>query len=167
LLHTEARQRWNASVKPRSQAFREIVTIFEEKLEEGYMTVQEILEMYFTKHERDLVIPADKRHNMALARIQRRNRDRYRMLIRSQRFAPWADQANSLKLKLGMLWFGLPVAPIEFHPDDEFESGSDTADDIAEAETDKRREEAARNGNSLRFLNSYGKRHFGRDNLRG
>jgi hypothetical protein len=166
LLRTEPRQRWNASVKPRGQAFKEIVSIFEEKLAEPETTVQNILDEYFTRHERELVIPADKRRNRALAKIQRRNRARYRILMRSQRFAPWADQATTLKLKLAMLWFGLPVAPIEFDWEDELASGSDTADDIAEIETDKNREKAAKDENRLRFLNSYGQRHFGRDHLR-
>lgn len=167
LLRKPARQRWNAAIKPRSQAFKNIVTIFEDKLAGGDMTIQKILDEYFTKYERDLVTPADKRHNRALAKIQSRNRARYRMLMRSQRFAPWADQATSSNVKLAMLWFGLPVAPFEFDLDDEFRSSSDTADDVAEAETERRRERAAQNENSLRFLNSYGKRYFGRDNLRG
>lgn len=166
MLHTPPRQRWCAAVKPRGQAFKEIVAIFEEKLEERDTTAQDILDRYFTKHERDLMIPADKRHNRALARIQRRNRVRYKMLMRSQRFAPWAEQATALKVKLAMLWFGLPVAPVEFDAEDEWESGSDTADDMAEAETEKRREEAAKRADSLRFLNSYGQRYFGADRLR-
>lgn len=166
LLRTSPHHRWNAAIKPRGKTFKAIVAIFEEKLEEGNTPVQNILDNYFTKHEIDLMVPANKRRNRALARIQRRNRVRYKMLLRSQRFAPWANQATTLKLKLAMLWFGLPVAPIEFDPEDESGSGSDTGDDIAEAKTDARREERAKHENSLRFLNSYGQRYFGRDQLR-
>jgi hypothetical protein len=137
------------------------VRIFEEKLNDPKATVQDVLEEYFTKHERNLLIPADKRRNRVLAKIQRRNRVRYRMLLRSQRFSAWAGHAKDLHLKLAMLWFGLPVAPIEFSGADELESGSDTSQDIAEAETDERREEAATNEKTLRFLNEYGERHFG------
>ena len=166
-LRTPAPDRWNAAVKPRSQAFRQVVTMFEEKLNEDGSTIDDILAKYFTPHERDLLSPADRRRNRVLARIQRRNRVRYRMLLKSRWFNLWTNQATSTALKLAMLWFGLPVSPMELNPDDEYDSASDTADDIAEAETEKRREEAARVQNSLRFLNSYGQRHFGRDHLRG
>lgn len=165
LFRTPAPRRWNATIRPDSQAFREIVGIFGEKLQTS--SVQDILEQSFTRHERDLVVPVDKRRNASLARMQRRNRARYRMLMRSRRFSDWAGQAGSLEFKLAMLWFGLPVAPIGFGLDDEAGSGSDTADDKAEKETDRRREEAVRNENTLKFLNRYGKRQFGVDSLRG
>lgn len=164
-LRTPAPRRWNAAIKPRSRAFRDVVETFQEQLTES--SIEEILQEYFTRHERDLLIPADRRRNRALARIQRLNRVRCRMLLQSQRFSTWAGIADSLELKLAMLWYGLPVAPIEFDPEEEFETGSDTDDDVARAETEKRAAAADRKKNSLRFLNSYGQRHFGRDHVRG
>ncbi|KAB5584974.1 hypothetical protein GE09DRAFT_10506 [Coniochaeta sp. 2T2.1] len=163
-LQKIARRRWNAAIKPRSPRFQKTLTMFREKLKGS--SIEAVLDQFFTRHEQDLLIPADKRRNPALAWIQRNNRDRYRRLMRSPRFAIVQGYEATLELKLTMLYFGLPVSCIQIDPVDEFDCDTDTADDEAEVETEKRREEAAKKQNKLRWLNAYGNRHLGRDNLR-
>lgn len=170
LLHGRARKRWNATIQPQSKEFKDVVNMFGEKLSDPKQTIRKILDEHFTAHERDLVVPADKTRNKALARIQKRNRLRYETLLKSPRFASRKGNAGSLKVKLAMLWFGMPVAPLSLGFGESGDSGLDSdsdGDTTAMPPNIQAFMCKERNEKSLRFLNSYGMRHFGTDDLRG
>ncbi len=58
---------------------------------------------------RSLLLPADRKCNPALAKLQASKRDRYQALLDSARFKGWASKAD-LAFKLTLAYFGLLVA---------------------------------------------------------
>jgi hypothetical protein len=166
-LRESAEKRWNAAIDPRGKEFGDKVAMFKEMLANPKGTIQGILDEFFTHHEQSLLVPAQRSLNRMLAKIQRMNSNRYRAMMKLERYSMWADKADRMEVVLTMLWFGLPVPPLSFGRPCYYDSGNDTDDEEAEAEREKVRQEGAKTENSLRFLNSYSQRHFGRDNLRG
>lgn len=160
----DAPMRWDAAVDPSSDAFRAKYREFGAALRDPIKTTDGIINACFTAHEKAMLIPADNRRNPALHRIQSDNRARYQALLKSERFKKWAPRAG-LAFKFTLVYYGLPVAPMTIgfeHSFLDWESGSDDDDDDEDPNQDGRPP-----GGYLRFLNSYGVRHFGQCSLRG
>ena len=113
-------------------------------------------------------MPADPRKEPDLHAMQENNRTRYDALMRrpdpetpGDRGGRFASRSNSLRLKLTMLWFGLPVEPLAMDVrreraemwarPDEAPSESEASDEEIDAE------------GPLRFLNAYEGRTWGKD----
>ncbi|KAK5662163.1 hypothetical protein OQA88_8068 [Cercophora sp. LCS_1] len=104
-------------VDPKSEDFKKMEQIFFDMLEGkygGHDSIQYILHTYFDEHERDLLLPVSKAEDRALWELQRRSTEVYKKLLSEKR---WEDVRGKtgdelLVLNLTMLWFGLPVEPI-------------------------------------------------------
>lgn len=154
-------KRWNAAIDPSSDEFKAKHREFGTALRDPTKTTAEILNSSFTAHEKAMLTPVDRRGNPALYRIQADNRIRYQNLLKSVRFKAWAARAD-LAFKFTLTYYGLPVAPMIIGSEQVFsdwEDGSDEGEDLLQSGRPL--------GGHLRFLNSYGVRHFGQSSLRG
>jgi hypothetical protein len=175
LLLTEKEQaastRRKPEIDPSSSEFYNVFNWLTTRSEEELISVQDVLDEHFTPHEHSLLTPANPRTDRALSQIQRLNRVRYFALMETERFKEWRDEAGNLVFKLTMLWFGLPVAPVDDLPADSEDEGweetvgeEDGLEAVGQYKHDKSYQPV---GEPLRFLNSYGVRYFGDDSLRG
>ncbi|KAI1800326.1 hypothetical protein F4811DRAFT_539616 [Daldinia bambusicola] len=71
------------------------------------LTIQEILQNTFEPHEICLIEPVS--HPPELVRLQKRNSIRYQQILETR----FRGHAPTLQLKLALLYFGLPVAPMK------------------------------------------------------
>ncbi|KAI0881377.1 uncharacterized protein GGS22DRAFT_197088 [Annulohypoxylon maeteangense] len=101
-------QRANPTIHEYHPRFQFMLRYFFSLLESTMLTLQEILERTFEPHEIRLLEPATA--PSPLAKLQRDNSIRYQRILETR----FKGQRQSLQLKLAILYFGLPVAPI--HP---------------------------------------------------
>jgi hypothetical protein len=119
------------------------------------MSVEAILNRYFSAHERLLFTPATS--TPSLVKLQKDDAWRYRQLL-GDRFAS-AKNEPPLALELTLLYFGLPVEPMlkDVFIAQQMELELDDLDDVEEYEVRP----------PLHFLTAYDKRSWGRDALKG
>lgn len=165
----ETPKRRNGRIDPNSGDFDLAIKHFTRQLAKD--SVQEVLDEHFTPHERDLIMPADRESNKTLRQIQRHNRVKYSALMKTARFAKWRQEAGRMEVKLAVLWFGLPVAQVDYQPGDSecegWDSESEEDEDVEIVGGYKHLKSDQPVGEPLKFLNSYQMRYFGDDNLRG
>jgi len=163
-LAATAGLRWDPIIDPSSSKFQERLQSYHNLLnqKEGLTTIEQILRVNFSKHERDLLLPADRRHNPALAAIQSRNKVLYGELLRSKRFKKWAPKAD-LAFKLTMASYGLPVAPLTV---DYAQQWAVDESDLDGAGSDWVRDNGEPAEGRLRFLNHYHERMYEWDGIR-
>jgi len=156
--------RWDPNIDPSSSEFQERLQSFNDLLNqtEGPTTIEQILRFNFSQHERDLLLPADRKRNPALAAIQSRNKVLYAELLRSKRFKKWAPKAN-LAFKLTMASYGLPVAPLTV---DSAQQWAADESDLDGAGSDWMRDKGEPAEGRLRFLNDYHVRMYEWDGIR-
>ncbi|KAK0649009.1 hypothetical protein B0T16DRAFT_409262 [Cercophora newfieldiana] len=166
-LTASAPSRWQPDIDPLSDEFFAVVGQFDEALTAGEGragSIAEVLQSRFSPYERDLLAPADRKSNPTLAEIQKRNAKLYSELLKTPRFGNWAEKAD-LSFKLAMLHFGLPVEPMLFNY---WKNWGDYAGETSESESDEWMigDPTEPEQGSLRFLNEYHSRTYGRDESR-
>ncbi|KAI1463253.1 uncharacterized protein F4812DRAFT_255262 [Daldinia caldariorum] len=87
--------------------FMRIERYFFTLLRNTNLTIQEILQNTFEPHEICLIEPVS--HPPELVRLQKRNSLRYQQILETR----FQGHAPTLQLKLALLYFGLPVAPMK------------------------------------------------------
>lgn len=160
----DAPKRWNAFIDPLSDEFVIKYMEFRAALDDPYKTIDGIIREHFTLHERDMLIPVAKRDNPSLYKMQEDNKARYEILFRSHRFVSWTALPD-LAFKFTLVHYGLPVPPLKLDNDQSLAAWNEDDEDYDEGE-DPVQDDRPPDGH-LRFLNSYGVRHFGEDSLRG
>jgi len=155
-LNKKKEDRWNALIDSASPVFQKRLQLFQELLRHPAVTIDDILETYFDKHERSLIRPA--RTPPSVVELQAHNTQRYRQIVR-RRF-PREAVTSPLPLKLTLLHFGFPVEPLVVSVT--LAEGMAAAQ---EEETDTVREHD--NSPPLLFLTAYDRRNFGYDHLKG
>jgi len=161
LARDAAPKRWNAAIDPSSDPFKAKHKEFRTALRDPAKTPYGIINSCFTAHEKAMLIPVDRRSNPALYKIQADNRVRYQALLKSDRFIRWAARAD-LAFKFTLMHYGLPVAPMNVGFEQDLSDWEEDSDEDGALQQNDRPP-----GGYLRFLNSYGVRHFGQRSLRG
>ncbi|KAK3317779.1 hypothetical protein B0T19DRAFT_297554 [Cercophora scortea] len=154
----KAPDRWKPDISPEDEAFKTVLSTFDQALKNKSSTIDSILKQSFSPYERDLLMPVDRRSNLALARIQAENKQRYRDLLNSPRFKDYQHRAD-LAFKFTLLHFGLPVSPMVVDYYQQWSGVEELSDD-----EDMEIDDLARS--RLRFLNRHQKRVYERDSLR-
>ncbi len=158
-LRQEAPKRWNSRIMPDDEEFRNILDTFHAHLADSSMSLVDIFGNYFTNYEQTLLLPASKKQNPVLARLQSSNRKRYNALLESPRFRDWSSRAD-LGFKLTLAYFGLPVAPITIDFDQQVYL------DVPEDDVVEDPKDTTPYGGHLRFLSKYAKRLYDDDRNR-
>ncbi|OTA57387.1 hypothetical protein K449DRAFT_135379 [Hypoxylon sp. EC38] len=99
--------RANPLVHEEDPKFLAIESYFKELLNNSMLTIDQIIYGTFEAHEILLLEPTT--FPPELVQLQRDNTVRYQQILESR----FKDRAPSLQLKLAMLYFGLPVAPMK------------------------------------------------------
>ncbi|KAL2755647.1 hypothetical protein ACRALDRAFT_1082203 [Sodiomyces alcalophilus JCM 7366] len=126
---------------------------FRELLNYPSVTIGQLLDEYFTPHEKRLVIPAVV--PASLAHVQAENTKRFKRLL-AVRFR---GHTITLATKFAMLWFGLPVEPLLPQLFDHARYQVDTTDDLGLQEIEVRP--------PLHFLTAHDQRNYGKEELSG
>ena len=159
-LRQDAPKRWNSRIMPDDEEFRDILDTFHDLLADPSLSLVDIFRNYFTGYEQSLLLPASKKHNPALAKLQMSNQKRYDALLESPRFRDWSSRAD-LGFKLTLAYFGLPVAPITIDFDQQI-----YLDDVHEGDEVEDPMDPTPYGGHLRFLSKYAKRLYDDDRNR-
>lgn len=172
-----SKQRWNADIKPTDEAFTTRYNYFAEELRTK--SPEAVVKQDFSNHEvrKFLNGYVDKKRFKAIHAQQANEKDRYRALLASADYTGVQARSSPLALKLTMMYFGLPVAPMDFTDplqssgDNAFgnlvfstgmnEDGEELNDDFDDEDLSFVPEELR----PLRFLNYYDKRGNGKDNV--
>ncbi|KAH7140125.1 hypothetical protein B0J13DRAFT_637460 [Dactylonectria estremocensis] len=144
-----AAKRMNPAIKPTDPRWREVHDKFALLLEDKNKTIQQILAENFTRHETRLFVPSDRPeikelHNWHAARYK---------VLREGRFKAVEP---TLSVKLTMLYFGVPVEPMD-SPLDEMAAFLDSREPVGPVF------EVAP---PLHFLTAHKHRNWGDDALR-
>lgn len=160
-----SRERWNFAISASDPEFLEVEADFASALTlaSSKESVQSVLDKHFTAFEKKLITPVDKRRHPQLYKIQRLNRKRYLLLLRSPRFAD-RKATTSLPFKLTLLYYGLPVAPMGIGFKDRVEEDIRLDSTVDQDSPDE--EPVKEEMRPLRFLNAYQNRMWGVDSLR-
>ncbi|KAK1970781.1 hypothetical protein LY78DRAFT_744150 [Colletotrichum sublineola] len=149
----EPRERYNALIKPTDDDWISVHDRFKDLLAQPTLRTEQVLDSYFTAHERKLFMPATE--PLSLRSCQEDNTKRYWSLIAGR----FKGCHLSLAMKFTMLYFGLPVEPIlselfeSAKPDFEVDDG----DELYDVEVRP----------PLHFLTAHDQRNYGRDHMRG
>lgn len=167
-----SKQRWNADIKPTDEAFKIKNDHFVEQLRTK--SPEAVVKTHFSNHEvrKFLSGYVDKKRFKAIHTQQTVETNRYKTLLESEEYKDVQERNTPLALKLTMMYFGLPVAPMTFTDPLQtsgesvfgnlvFSTGLNEDEDDAEDEDLSFVPEEMR---PLRFLNYYDKRGYGKDN---
>lgn len=167
-----SKERWNLAIKPTDEVFNRRYEYFVKELETR--SPEAVVKNEFSNHEvrKFLNGYVDKSRFRAIHAQQAADTDLYRALLRSVDYEGVEARTSPLPLKLTMMYFGLPVAPMAFT--DPLQSSGDSLfgnwifssglsqdednfddDDLSFVPEELR---------PLRFLNYYDRRGHGRDN---
>lgn len=167
-----SKQRWNRDIKPADEVFVTKYNYFLTEL--GMKSPEAVVKNDFSNHEirKFLNGYVDKSRFRAIRAQQTVDNDRYRELLRSADYEGVEARSSPLALKLTMMYFGLPVAPMAFT--DPLQSSGDSlfenlifSSDLNEGEDDFEDEDLSfvpEELRPLRFLNYYDRRGHGKDN---
>lgn len=143
--------RVDPTINENSPNFQRQLQYFSHLLTSTRLTLQEILERTFEPHEVRLLEP--KMLPSLMVDSQKENIIRYNRVLRAR----FPSQHQTLELKLTLLWFGLPVAPILPGAHDvDVEMDIDFGYDNMEIKLDP-----------LEFLDDYVERTYGKPNDTG
>ncbi|OHF04647.1 hypothetical protein CORC01_00118 [Colletotrichum orchidophilum] len=150
---TVPQERYNPLIKPTDEAWIAALNQFKELLSLPTLRTEQVLEEYFTPHERKLFMPATEPRS--LRDCQEDYTRRYRNLVTSR----FKGCQPSLAMKFTMLYFGLPVEPVlselvQFAKPD---FDVDDWDELCNTEVRP----------PLHFLTAHDQRNFGYDHMRG
>lgn len=167
-----SKQRWNPAIKPADEAFAIKYNYFLAELKTK--SPEAVVKNDFSNHEvrKFLGGYVDKSRFRAIRAQQTADNDRYRVLLGSSDYEGVEARSSPLALKLTMMYFGLPVAPMAFT--DPLQSSGDSlfgnfifssglheySDDFEDEDLSFVPEELR----PLRFLNYYDRRGHGKDN---
>ena len=98
-------ERWNLGATPSDHEWMEIEDAFHTEIQNG--PLDELLRHCFTPYEIHLISP-DSPSSETLKNLRENNTKRYRYIL-GERFAGYP---SNLRVKLTMLFFGFPVAPL-------------------------------------------------------
>ncbi|KAI1840075.1 hypothetical protein JX266_013725 [Neoarthrinium moseri] len=98
--------RINFLITPRDQDFVNMLQYFDKLLRQDNLSVKEILDAHFTSHEVSKIVPTTKE---PIATWQKQDAARFQELLETQ----FKGVLPTLKMKLTMYYFGLPVAPLK------------------------------------------------------
>ncbi|KAK1981621.1 hypothetical protein LZ30DRAFT_770687 [Colletotrichum cereale] len=149
----EPQERYNALIKPTDDDWVRVHDRFKDLLAQPTLRTEQVLDSYFTAHERKMFMPATE--PLSLRSCQEDNTRRYKSLIAGR----FKDCHLSLATKFTMLYFGLPVEPIlselveSAKPDFDVDDG----DELFDVEVRP----------PLHFLTAHDQRNYGRDHMRG
>ncbi|RYP84408.1 hypothetical protein DL769_001197 [Monosporascus sp. CRB-8-3] len=138
-------ERVNPLVKPTDQAFIERERYFEWLLRSVYLTIENILEANFDKHEIALFTPASGPPD--IVKSQKDHSVRYQRLLDTV----FKGKVPSLATKMAMLWFGLPVAPMKIG----------LTQDVTPFDLDFLEDQVTEKPDPLKFLQNFTVRTFG------
>lgn len=136
---------------PTDDKFANVERYFQFLLRRRNLTLEQILESHFDEHEKSLIIPVSGPPETV--RWQKENSIRYQSLLQTS----FKGKIPSLQLKLAMLYFGLPVAPIKIGPNQ--------AVDIMDL--DFLEDKVVHEPDPLKFLEDYSVRCYGDTSRRG
>lgn len=167
-----SKQRWNPAIKPDDEAFVTKYNYFLTEL--GTKSPEAVVKNDFSTHEvrKFLNGYVDKSRFRAIRAQQTADDNLYRALLRSADYEGVEARSSPLALKLTMMYFGLPVAPMAFT--DPLQSSGDSlfgnlifSSGLNEGEDDFEDEDLSfvpEELRPLRFLNYYDRRGHGKDN---
>lgn len=149
----DPQQRYNPLIRPTDEDWNNIHGHFKDLLSFPTTRTGQVLEVYFTSHERKLFMPATEPRR--LRDCQEDNARRYESLIGNR----FKECRPSLATKFTMLYFGLPVEPIltELTRFSKPDFDVDDWDELCTAEVRP----------PLHFLTAHDQRNFGYDYMRG
>lgn len=130
--------------------FLAIEDYFDKLLENSTHTIDQIIYNTFEPHEISLLEPAT--FPPELVQLQRDNIVRYQQILESR----FKDRTPSLQLKLAILYFGLPVAPMK----------PGVAEVVVPMDVDFAADETALTHDPLRFLDEHTERTYGQEKNR-
>ncbi|KAJ4407632.1 hypothetical protein N0V82_009883 [Gnomoniopsis sp. IMI 355080] len=167
-----SKQRWVPGIKPADEAFTTRYNYFLEELKTK--SPEAVVTNDFSNHEvrKFLNGYVDKQRFKAISVLQMTEKDLYRDLLESSDYEDVEARCSPLALKLTMMYFGLPVAPMAFTDPLQasgetpfgnlfFSSGLNEGEDEFDDQDLSFVPEELR---PLRFLNYYDKRGHGKDN---
>ncbi|KAJ4393765.1 hypothetical protein N0V93_002980 [Gnomoniopsis smithogilvyi] len=167
-----SKQRWNPDIKPADEAFSITYNYFLEELKTK--SPEAVVNKDFSNHEvrKFLSGYVDKKRFKAIGVLQTSDKDRYIGLLQTDDYKDVKAHSSPLALKLTMMYFGLPVAPMAFTDPLQasgespftnlvFSSGLNEVEDEFDDEDLSFVPEQLR---PLRFLNYYDRRGHGKDN---
>lgn len=101
-----SRRQFNPAISPNDEDWKQVYSSFRKLVKKSDKTLGDILLQYFTKYEVRMFVAQDRSD---LKEIQKRNTERFKALF--------AERFNSLEsgliTKMTMMYFGLPVEPIQ------------------------------------------------------
>ncbi len=100
-------ERVNPFIKPDDEKFLEIERYFESLLRINHLSLDQILESNFDSHEISLITPTSGPSDVV--KWQKEDSVRYQRLLHTT----FKGKVPSIQLKMAMLYFGLPVAPLK------------------------------------------------------
>lgn len=104
---SEAQKRIDIAVLPSDKKWIETHQAFQELLSNTDMTIGQILSANFTQHEAHLFVLS---RSKILKAIQEDNTRRFRTLLQDR----FQEITSDTPTKLTMLYFGLPIEPVDF-----------------------------------------------------
>lgn len=169
-----SKQRWRADINPADEAFTTTYDYFIAKL--STRSPEAVVREDFSKHEvrKFLNGYVDKKRLKAIYDQQVAEKDQYTALLESSNYKISQIRDSPLALKLTMMYFGLPVAPMTFTDplqlsggnlfgSSGFSAGLNEDEDPSGFE-DEDLSFVPEELRPLRFLNYYDRRGHGKDN---
>ncbi|KZL63491.1 hypothetical protein CI238_11301 [Colletotrichum incanum] len=149
----DPQERYNALIKPTDGDWITVHDKFKDMLAQPTLRTEQVLNSYFTAHERKLFMPVTE--PLSVRTCQEDNAIRYRSLIAGR----FRGCHPSLAMKFTMLYFGLPVEPIlsELVENAKPDFDVDDWDELYDVEVRP----------PLHFLTAHDERNYGRDYMRG
>lgn len=139
------KDRADPSILPTDKEFMNVERYFQTLLRSTHLTINQILEATFEQHEISLLVPASGPPDVV--RWQKENTVRYQGFLRTV----FKGKQPTLQLKMAMLYFGLPVAPLKM--------GRNQS--VAPIDLDFLEDEVVLDRPALDFLDEYPKRCYG------
>lgn len=168
-----SKQRWNPDIKPADKSFTTTYTYFLEELKRK--SPEAVVKKDFSNHEvrKFLNGYVNKKRFKAINVLQAYEKKHYIGLLKSADYHDVKAHSSPLALKLTMMYFGLPVAPMAFT--DPLQGSGESpfgnlvfSSSLNEDEDEFNDEDLSfvpEELRPLRFLNYYDKRGHGKDNV--
>lgn len=138
-------ERVHPSILPFDEEFINVERYFHMLLRLHNLTIHQILESHFEEHEISLIVPVSDPPE--IVQWQKENIINYQRLLQTV----FNKKVPTVQLKLAMLYFGLPVAPIKF--------GKNQA--VSPMDVDFLEDKVVHDREPLKFLENYSERCHG------